>query len=95
MFKIQNLWGGLKRQKRHNSQQTHTKKKHTQNSFTKLSEVDGPQQSIFAPLKSKDANNTLTQPKVIQACWCEHYTEVLNHHPIVDESVLDLNCLSL
>ena len=50
----------------------------------------GSQQSIFAPLKSKDGNSTLTQPEDIQARWCEYYTEFFNRYPIVEESVLDL-----
>ena len=50
----------------------------------------GSQQSIFAAFKSKDANTTLTQPEDIQGRWCEHYTELLNRHPIVDESAFDL-----
>ena len=50
-------------------------------------EMYWPQLSIFAPLKSKAGNTTLTQSEVR---WCEHYTELLNRHPIVDEFVLDL-----
>ena len=44
----------------------------------------GLQQSIFAPLKSKDSNTTLAQPEDILACWCDHYTELLHCYPIVD-----------
>ena len=32
----------------------------------------------------------LTQPEHIKVCWCEYYTELLNHHPIVGGSVLHL-----
>ena len=43
-----------------------------------IKEIYGPQQSIFASFKSKDGHTTLTQPKDIQARWCEYYTELLN-----------------
>ena len=48
-----------------------------------------PQQSIYAPLKSKDGA-TLRRPEDIKKRSCEHYSELLNRHPVVDESVLDL-----
>ena len=54
-----------------------------------ITELYGPQQSIFAPLKSKDGA-TLKRPQDIKKRWCEHYSELLNRHPVVDESVLDL-----
>ena len=54
-----------------------------------IKELYGPQQSIFAPLKSKDGA-TLRQPEDIKKRWFEHYRELLNRHPVVDESVLDL-----
>ena len=41
-------------------------------------------------IKSKDGTTTLTQPEQIQTRWCEHYKDLLNRHPVVDESVLDL-----
>ena len=50
----------------------------------------GPQQSIFAPLKSKGGNTTLTQPENILSHWCDHYIELLDFHPIVDEFVQNL-----
>ena len=54
-----------------------------------IKELHGPQQSIFAPLKSKDGAS-LRQPEDIKKRWCEHYSELLNRHPVVGESVLDL-----
>ena len=30
----------------------------------------------------------MTHPEDVLAHWCEHYTELLNHYPIYDESVL-------
>ena len=32
----------------------------------------------------------MRRPEDIKKRWCEHYSELLNHHPVVDESVLDL-----
>ena len=55
-----------------------------------IQEMYRQQYSIFSALKSKDGYTPLTQPEDIKAHWCEHYTEFLNCHPIVDESVLDL-----
>ena len=72
--------GGSRRQKKHNLQQPAK----TRDCSTKL-----PQQSIFAPLKSKDGA-TLRRPEAIKKRWCEHYSELLNRHPVVDESVLDI-----
>ena len=54
-----------------------------------MKELYGPQQSIFVPLKSKDGA-TLRQPEDIKKRWCEHYSELFNRHPVVDESVLDI-----
>ena len=54
-----------------------------------IKELSGPQQSIFAPLESKDGA-TLRRPEDIKKLWYEHYCELLNRHPVVDESVLDL-----
>ena len=54
-----------------------------------IKELYGLQQSIFAPLKSKDGA-TLRRPEDIKKRWCKHYSEFLNCHPVVDESVLDL-----
>ena len=53
-----------------------------------LKEVYGPQQS--APLKSKDGKKILREPTDIQERWREQYSELLNKHSEVDESVLDL-----
>ena len=55
-----------------------------------LKEAYGPQQSSFAPFKSKDGKKILREPKEIQGRWREHYSELLNRHFEVDESVLDL-----
>ena len=54
-----------------------------------IKELYGPQQSIFAPLKSKDGA-TLRRPEDIKKRWCEHDSKLLNRHPVVDESVLDI-----
>ena len=54
-----------------------------------IKELYGPQQSIFAPLKSK-YGATLRWPEDIKKRWCEHYSKLLNHHPVGEESVLDL-----
>ena len=35
-------------------------------------------------------NQNLRRPEDIKERWCEHYSELLNRHPVVDESVLDL-----
>ncbi len=58
--------------------------------YSLLKEVYGPRQATFAPLKSKDGAETYTQPADIQKRWCQHYEELLNRHPTVDESVLRL-----
>ena len=44
---------------------------------------------FLLPLKSKDGA-TLRRPEDIKKRWFEHYREILNGHPVVDESVLDL-----
>ena len=44
---------------------------------------------ILKCLKSKDGA-TLRRPEDIKKRWCEHYSEFLNRHPVIDESVLDL-----
>ena len=54
-----------------------------------IKELFGPQQSILAPLKSKDGA-TLRRPDDIKKRWCEHCSELLNRSPVVEESVLDL-----
>ena len=54
-----------------------------------IKELYRKQQSIFASLKSKDGA-TLRRPEDIKKRWCEHYSELLNPHPVIDESVLDL-----
>ena len=40
-------------------------------------------------MKSKDGA-ILRRQEDIKKRWCEHYSELLNRHPVVDESVLDL-----
>ena len=32
----------------------------------------------------------MRRPEDIKKWWCEHYSELLNRHPVVDESILDL-----
>ena len=55
-----------------------------------LRDVYGPQQSSFAPIKSKDGKKIFRTPKEIQERWRQHYSELLNRDSVVDESALDL-----
>ena len=55
-----------------------------------LKEVYDPQQSSFAPMKSKDGKKIFETPMEIQERWRKHYGELFNRHPEVDESILDM-----
>ena len=85
MRKIQNQWWP----KKSKEAQLAANSKNSRLFNQIIKELYGPQQSIFALLKSKDGA-TLRRSEDIKKCWCEHYSELLNRHPVVDESVLDL-----
>ena len=85
MREIQNQWWLTKAEKA----QLAANSKNSRLFYQIIKELYGPQQSIFAPLKSKDGG-TFRRPEDIKKRWCEHYSELLNRHPAVDESVLDL-----
>ena len=85
MHKIQNQWW-LKKAK---EAQLAANSKNSRLFYQIIKELYGLQQSIFAPPKSKDGA-TLRRPEDIKKQWCEHYSELLNHHPAVEKSVLDL-----
>ena len=81
---IQNQWW-LKKAK---EAQLAANSKNSRLFYPIIKELDGPQQSIFSPLKWI-AGATIRRPEDIKKRWCEHYSELLNHHPVDDESVLD------
>ena len=82
MREIQNQWW-LKKAK---EAKLAANSKNTRLFYQIIKELYGPQQSIFAPLKSKDGA-TLRRSEDIKKRWWEHYSELLNRHPVVDESV--------
>ena len=83
---IQDAWWEEKAQAVQNAPDA----KDSKTMYQLLKEVYGPQQSSFAPLKSKDGKKILREPKEIQGRRREHCSELLNRHFEVDESVLDL-----
>ena len=85
MRKIQNQWCLKKAEEA----QLAVNSKNSRLFYQIIKELYGPQQSIFAPLKSKDGG-TFRRSEDIKKRWCEHYSELLSRHPVVDESVLDL-----
>ena len=54
-----------------------------------ITEMHGPRKISFSPLKSADGNTILRQPKDIRERWREHYSELLNRNPTVDDDILD------
>ena len=85
MCEIQNQWW-LKKAK---EAQLAANSKNSRLFYHIIKDLYGPQQSIFAPLKSKDGA-TLRRLVDIKKRLYEHYSELLNLHPVIDESVLDL-----
>ena len=83
---IQNAWWEEKAQ----ALQSASDARDSKTMYQLLKEVYGPQQSSFAPLKSKDGKKIFRTPKEIQERWREHYSELLNRHSEVDESILEL-----
>ena len=49
-----------------------------------------PQEDRRSTTCSKRQKLEIVLPNNQRALWCEHYSEHLNRHPVVDESVLDL-----
>ena len=59
------------------------------NELNLLHEVYGPSSSSTAPLRSKDGNNLLRDPKDILKRWREHFDEHLNRPSEVNQEFID------
>ena len=57
--------------------------------YNLLHEVYGPSSSSIAPLRSKDGNNLLRDPKDILKRWREHSDELLNRPSEVNQEFID------
>ena len=57
--------------------------------FAAVKKIYGPPKSGSVPLLSKDSSTLLKDVNSINARWREHFSELLNTHPVVDHSVFD------
>jgi len=58
------------------------------NFFSATKKIYGPSTQGLAPLKSKDGTKVLKTNKEVLSRWQEHFDELLNRNPIIDENAI-------